>query len=132
MNKDFHQNQIGSANTKLLVFAIIVAVVGHAAYNYVPIAFGGENLKQEMHTAVLSGTALPGTSNPAEVTKNRLAKFVRDNGYPTATTVDAKQANGVISATIRFSQEVNILPFGLYKYNYVFDHSASPAGFLLK
>jgi hypothetical protein len=132
MKKDFHQNQIGSANTKLLVFAIVAIAVGHAAYNYVPVAFGGENLKQEMHTAVLSGTALPGTSNPVEVTKNRLIKFVRDNGYPQATTVDAKQANGVISATVRFSQEVNIMPFGIYKYNYVFDHSASPAGFLTK
>jgi histidinol phosphatase-like PHP family hydrolase len=132
MNNDFRENQRGSANTKLIVFLLIVAALGHAGYNYVPVAFNGENLKQEMHTAVLNGTSLPISTNPVEVTKGRLLKYVKDNGYPTTTTVDAKQNSGTISATVRYSQEVNILPFGLYKYNYVFDHTASPAGFLTK
>ena len=129
MNQSFHQNQRGSASTKMLVVAAILGLLGHAAYNYIPVAYNGQTLKQEMHTAVLSGTVLPTTSNPSEVTKNRLMKFVKENGYPANAVIDAKQTNGVITATARYSQEVNILPFGAYKYTYSFDNTSTLLGF---
>ncbi len=132
MIKNFHSNQHGSASTKMLVFAAILGLFGHAAFNYIPVAYNGQNFKEEMRTAVLSGTALPGSLNPSEVTKNRLIKFLKDNGYPANAVIDAKQTNGVITATARYSQEVNILPFGAYKYTYSFDNTSTPAGFLMK
>jgi hypothetical protein len=132
MNKNFHQNQRGSASTKMLVVAVILGLLGHAAYNYVPVAYGGENFKQEMHVAVLNGSAIPLTANPVEVTKNRLLKFARDNSYPANVVVDAKLNGGIMSSTARYSQEVNILPFGLYKLTYSFDNTSTPAGFITK
>jgi hypothetical protein len=128
-----NKSQKGSAGSNLLIVLVVLGLVGHAAYNYIPVGFNGENMKQEMHTAVLSGSAISGGKvNAADVTKNRIMKFAQDNGFPTDLTIDSKMSGSVISSTVRYSQDVNILPFGIYKYKYQFNHTATPAGFITK
>jgi hypothetical protein len=128
-----NKNQKGSAGSNLIIVLVVLVLVGHAAYNYVPVGFNGENMKQEMHTAVLSGSSLSGGKvNPLDVTKNRIMKFAQENSFPSDLTIESKVNGGVISSTVRYSQDVNILPFGIYKYKYQFNHTATPAGFLTK
>lgn len=123
----------GSAGTKFAVVFGIIALTLHAGINYVPVAYDGESLKSEMETAVLQGLALPGKVSPAENVKTRIQKAMQQNNIPAEALLDVKSTgNSQITARVAYTKPVNILPFGIYKYNYTFDHTATPAGFLLK
>ena len=122
----------GSAGFKLFVTILIIFLIGHAGYNYVPVAYEAESLKGEMQTAVLQGLALPGKMNPVDNVKARLSRAIVQNNAPADTLVEVKMAGNALTAHVSYSKPVNILPFGIYKYNYAFDHTATPSGFLLK
>lgn len=126
------KSERGSAGVKFLVVACFIALVANAGINYVPVAYDAESLKTEMGTAVLQGIAMPGKANPVENVRARIQQAVRLNNAPPETLVDVKQQGSSITAHVVYSKQVNILPFGIYKYNYQFDHTATPTGFLLK
>ena len=122
----------GSAGVKLVIALAIIALAAHAGYNYVPVAYDAASLRGDMDTAVLQGLAAPGKINPVDNVKERIAKSIVVNNIPQTATVDVKQAGNALTARVTYQQQVNILPFGLYKYNYVFDYTSTPTGFLLK
>lgn len=123
----------GSAGAKFALVFGIIALVLHAGINYVPVAYDAESLKSEMETAVLQGLAMPGRVNPADNVKVRIQKAIQLNNIPPEAVLDVKVVNtNTITARVAYTKQVNILPFGIYKYNYVFDHTATPTGFLLK
>jgi hypothetical protein len=108
-------------------------LIAHAAYNYIPVAYESENFKQEMQTAVIQAVAMPGsTMTPADAVKIRLRRAAINNNVPTDALIEVKPMNNVIRAHVSYVKPVNILPFGLYKYNYQFDNTATPTGFLFK
>jgi len=122
----------GSAGIKFAIFLVIIVLTAHAGYNYVPVAYDAESLKSDMSTAVLQGLALPGKVNPIENVKARIQKSIQQNNIPADAMVDVKQNANAITAHVVYTKEVNILPFGIYRYAYRFDHTATPTGFLLK
>lgn len=126
------ESERGSAGVKFMVILSVILMGAHAGYNYVPVAYEAESLKTEMGTAVLQGLALPGKMNPVENVKARIMRAAQQNGTPPEALIDVKQAGNVITAHVAYTKTVNILPFGIYKYNYVFDHTATPTGFILK
>jgi hypothetical protein len=85
-----------------------------------------------MQTAVLQGIAMPGKINAVDNVKVRIQKAIQTNNIPADAWVDVKQAGNSISAHVIYNQQVNMLPFGIYKYNYRFDETVTPTGFLLK
>jgi hypothetical protein len=126
------QNERGSASTKLIIVAVILFLFGHAGYMYVPVAYGGQSLRQDMQTAVLQATALPDKLNPLEVARGQINKSGVVNGMPPGTPIDVKVNGGTVSAHVKFSKKVTLLPFGMGNYTYEFDYTASPAGFISK
>ena len=122
----------GSATVKFVLIFAVILLVGNAGYNYVPVAYDAEALKTEMQTAVVQGLALPGKVSPVENVKARIQRAMQINDIPADAVVDVKQAGNTISAHVVYTKPVNILPFGIYRYNYTFDHTATPTGFLLK
>jgi len=122
----------GSAAVKFLLVIVTLMLLANAGYNYVPIAYAGENFKQDMQTAVVNGLAVPGRLNPVDVVRAKMAKAVSDNNLPSDTVVEVKQVGNTVQAHAVYSQNVSILPFGIYSYTYHFDHTATPTGFLLK
>ncbi|CAN5235963.1 hypothetical protein BH20ACI2_BH20ACI2_00640 [soil metagenome] len=122
----------GSAGVKFLLVLGILFLIAHAGYNYVPVAYSAESLRTDMQTAVLQGMALPGKVNPVDNVKARIAKAIQLNDIPPEAIVYVKQAGNSLTAQVTYTKQVNILPFGLYKYNYSFDYTATPTGFLLK
>ena len=122
----------GGAGVKFLIFLTIIIILAHAGYNYVPVAYSAESLKTEMQTAVLQGLALPGKVNPVDNVKARIARSIEQNQIPPEALVEVKQNGNTLSAHVTYSTDVNLLPFGLYKYKYQFDHTATPTGFLMK
>jgi len=122
----------GSAGVKLAIFLAFIVILGNAGYNYVPVAYNASALKGDMDTAVLQGMAMPGKVNPVDNVKERISKAIVVNNIPQAATLDVKQVGNGINARVTYSQPVSMLPFGLYKYNYVFDYTSTPTGVLLK
>ena len=122
----------GSAGVKFAIFLTILILAGNAGYNYVPVAYDAASMKTEMETAVMQGLALPGKMNPVDNVKARLAKAAQINSLPPDALIDVKQNGNLITAHVTYSKPIGILPFGIYKYNYQFDQTATPTGFLLK
>lgn len=130
--KNHRHGERGSARTKFLLTLMVMAVFVNAAINYIPVAYQGENFKQEMQTIVVQGMALPTNgANPVDMMKSKLLRAARENQLPPAL-IDVKNLNNVTTAHVRYLKEVNIVPFGIYNYNYEFDHTATPTGFLIK
>ena len=122
----------GSAATKFLIIFAVLLLVAHAGYNYIPVAYEAESMRSEMQTAVVQGLALPGKINPVENVKSRITRAAQLNAVPDDAIIDVKQTGTVISAHVSYAKTVHMLPFGMFKYNYQFDHTATPTGFLLK
>ncbi|MEQ1923291.1 MAG: hypothetical protein ABL952_12355 [Pyrinomonadaceae bacterium] len=129
---EHRESERGSAGVKFVVILVALILFGNALLNYVPVAYNAESLKTEMSTAVLQGLAISGKLNPVDNVKARIAKAIVTNDIPADAVVDVKQAGNALTAHVTYSKEVNILPFGMYKYTYKFDHTATPTGFLLK
>ncbi|MBE7515879.1 MAG: hypothetical protein HS105_04595 [Chloracidobacterium sp.] len=122
----------GSAGVKLLIALAVIALLGNAGYNYVPVAYDAEALRTEMSTAVLQGLAMPGKMNPVDNVKARIQKAMVTQGAPADATLNVTQNGNMLTARVTYTKDVPIVPFGIYNYKYVFDHTATPTGFLEK
>lgn len=122
----------GSAGTKFLLAVVVIGLVAHAGYNYVPVAYEAETMRSEMSTAVLQGLAMPGRVNPVDNVKERIQKAMTANALPQNATLAVTQKGNLINARVAYVRDVSILPFGIYTYHYVFDHTATPTGILAK
>ena len=126
------KSERGSAGVKFLIVFVVIILAANAGYQYIPVAYAGESLKQEMQTAVVNGLAVPGRMTPVDYVKNRVQKAVNDNNLPSDTLIEVKQVGIAVQAHASFSQKVPMLPFGIYNYDYKFDYTAVPSGYLLK
>jgi len=122
----------GSAGVKMMIVLMGIILAANAGYNYVPVAYNAKAMKDDMDTAVLQGMALPGKVNPIDNVKERIQKAMVVNKVPQGATLDVKQAGNAMNARVTYSEPVNLLPFGMYRYNYTFDYTSTPTGFLLK
>jgi hypothetical protein len=122
----------GGAAVKALLIGLVLVLIANAGYNYVPVAYAGASFRQEMDTAVVKGLAAPGQLKPADVVKAHIQRAARDYEVPSDAVVEIKPAGNMIQAHVAHSKEVDMLPFGLYRYNYQFNHTAQPVGYLTK
>ena len=124
----------GGAGIKFLIAVVILFLAGHAGYTYIPVAYQSEDFKQRMNEIVMNAFAMPNVAtNSPEAVKQRIRNYGNDYGVPANALIKVDKAeNGAMRAQVRFTKEVELLPFGLYKYNYEFDHIAAPNGFLTK
>lgn len=133
MNKEYRKSERGSANTKLIIFLVAIGLIAHGGYNYLPVMYQGESFKQEMHTAVVNGVSMPVIGKTAiDVVKEKLAGQIRALGIPATAVVEVKAFNNAVQARVAYTRKVNILPFGLYTYDYQFDNTETPSGYLSK
>jgi hypothetical protein len=130
--KQYLANESGSATAKFLVLLILIVLLAHAGYNYVPVAYNGAAFRQEMDTAVVKGLAASGQIKPMDAVTAHIRKAANDYRIPSDALIEVKPGQGHIAAHASYQQPVNILPFGMYKYNYQFDYTATPTGYLLK
>ena len=123
----------GSAKTKFLLTLVVLFLFGNAALNYIPVAYEGESFKEEMQKAVVQGLASPTNgAKPTDLVKLKLQRAARENDLPADVFMDVRQNGNSIQAHVYYVKPVHILPFGIYTYNYEFDHTATPVGFLMK
>ena len=123
----------GGAGVKLTLVLVTLFLIAHAGFNYIPVAYEGENFKQDMQTAVVQAVALPGANvTILDSVKHKVSMAALNNNVPTNALIEVKQVGNIVQAHVKYSKQVNILPFGIYKYNYQFEKTATPTGFLFK
>ncbi|MCV4783208.1 hypothetical protein OFM36_27595, partial [Escherichia coli] len=98
----------------------------------IPVAYQGANLRQEMDTAVVKGLAASGAMRPVDIVTAHITRAAADNDVPSDAVIEIKPTGKFIQARVAYQKKVDLLPFGLWKYNYVFDYTAVPQGYLLK
>lgn len=125
-------NERGGAGVKLVIILTVLFLAAHGGYNYIPVAYSAESFKSEMYTAVVQGLAVPGRMSPVDSVKIRIQRAAVANEIPDDAVFEVKMVNKVVQAHVAYTKKVNILPLGLYSYDYHFDHTATPTGFLLK
>jgi hypothetical protein len=130
--KQYLANERGSAAAKFLILLVLIVLLANAGYNYVPVAYNGAAFRQEMDTAVVKGLAASGQMKPVDIVTAHVKKAARDYDVPSDALIEVKPGQGYVAAHASYRQPVNILPFGMYKYNYQFDYTATPTGYLLK
>ena len=121
----------GGAGVKLLVVAVILILAANAGFQYIPVAYNAESFKQEMSTAVVQAIALPSSyGKTTDVIKQKIIAAAQTHDLPLDFQLDVKEKNKTITARVYYVKSVPILPFGIYDYQFVFDHTAAPNGFL--
>lgn len=129
-NNKIH-SQVGSAGIKLVLVLVVLILIGHAGYNYITVAYKAEDFKQDMHAIVMKGISMPSSfGKPVNIVKKRLESAVGTHNLPPTTIIEVKNKGKVVNARVYYQEDVAILPFGIYTYEYVFDHTVSPSGFL--
>ena len=126
------KSEQGSAAIKFTIVFLAIVMIAHAGWNYIPVAYQGASFRQEMDTAVVKGLAASGRINPLDAVTASIRRASADYNVPPDAIVDIKPVNGVVQAHVSYTREINMLPFGMYKYAYNFDHVAKPSGYLLK
>jgi|SRR5215204_4382180 len=122
----------GSAGVKFLLIVLVLGLAANAGINYVPVAYNGASFRQEMDTAVVKALGSSGRMKPLDVVTASLQKASADHDLPEDALVEIKAVSGVVEAHVSYTTPVNMLPFGIYKYDYNFDYVAKPVGYLLK
>ncbi len=126
------KSEHGGAGVKFVAVLVVLFLIGYAGYNYIPIAYEGQSFKQDMQTAVVQGQApSPGMTIPDTV-KMKVQKAMVSNNIPPDAIIQIMPISNSVQAHVIYSKQVQMLPFGLYKYNYHFDYTATPTGFLMK
>lgn len=130
--KTDRQSERGSAAVKFLAVFVVLFLVAHAGWNYVPVAYQGASFRQEMDTAVVKALGAQGRLKPVDIVNASVKKALFDFDIPDDAEVEIGPVNGVVEVRVAYTRDVNMLPFGLYKYKYNFDYTAKPTGYLLK
>jgi len=121
----------GGAGVKLLAVAVVLILLANAGYHFIPVAYNAESFKQEMSTAVVQALALPSSyGKTSDVVKKKIVSAAETHDVPIDFQLDISEQNKTITAHVHYVKEIPVLPFGIYTYNYEFDYTASPNGFL--
>jgi hypothetical protein len=124
----------GGAGVKFLIIVVVLFMIAHAGYAYVPTAYQCEDYRQRINEVVTNAFAMPlAATNSPEMVKQRLRNYGNEYAVPLNAFIKVdKMDNGGLKAQVKFSKDIDLLPLGLYKYHYEFDHTAAPNGFLTK
>ena len=68
----YRKQERGGAGVKLVIALTIIFLIGNAGYNYIPVAYQGENFKSELETAVVKGAVMPSRATPLDAVKMRV------------------------------------------------------------
>jgi len=121
----FHRDEIGGTKLYGLVALAVLFLLVHAGYNYLPVVYQLENFKSEMKGATMRVLTMPhGAESLADKLKKQIRLAGNDNGVPANAVIEVTEVNNSLKAHVRFTKEVNLLPFGLFRYRYEFDNTS--------
>ena len=123
-------NERGEGGAKLIMFLAVVFLAGYAAVNYVSAFYEAEEFKNSMKASVTNSIIRPprgvGEVDMVSFVKKNLKATLKKEGMPENANVKVTNENKVIEAQVTYSKKINLLPFGLYQYDYAFNHKVTP------
>jgi hypothetical protein len=126
MKSQSYQNQHGSSKLSAVVALSIVGLLIYALINIIPASYQIMNFKTEMKNSVVQVLAMPVSADkPNEKIKAKIKRVAGENGIPPSLTVDVAEAGKEIRTHVKFTRPIDVLPFGIYKYNYEFDETVT-------
>jgi hypothetical protein len=128
------RNERGEGSFKVIVFLAALVLGGFAGSQYVPVAYNAAALKQEMQTVVDQSSAVPAArENQGGWVQKKIETLAPDYGAPKDAKLEVRVGEDMgITASMKFTTPVSILPFGLYEYPYEFSHTAKTSTMLTK
>lgn len=130
--KSDRSSERGSAGIKFLAIFVLLILAANAGYHYIPVAYEGASFRQEMDTAVVKGLAASGNMKPLDVVKAHVSRAAGEYNVPQDAVIEIKPMPNYIQAYVSYQKKVDVLPFGIYRYNYNFEYTAAPQGYLMK
>jgi hypothetical protein len=114
----------GSARLKFILFIAVIAVVGYALYQFIPVAYTAYQFKDLMQHEVDAAVAM---GRPTSWVKEQLVKSSPEYGIPADAIITPEQLENRMQVRVQYTQPIE---FPGYVYNYEFDHTAKSAQFL--
>lgn len=127
-SRNSRYSERGGAGAKLLVALVIIVIIGRAGWNAVPVFYQAQDAKQELATAVKKAVTLPDKNDPKDTLMRGLDVLKRAAVVPNDAKITISEPKNVLQANIRYSQKISLLPFGLYDYDFIFNHTATVNG----
>ena len=116
----------GSANLKLLLVIVVIAIVAYAGYLYVPVSYNAYLFKDLMQQKVNTAAAL---GHPANWVQEQLVKSAPEYNVPTDAEIVPTVKDGRVEVHVQYTKPIE---FPGYIYQYTFDHTARSTEFLTK
>lgn len=127
--KNTRQSEKGSAAVKAILVLVIIGLVAHAGFNYLMVWYEAKNIKQEMSSSVERSVLDRNNTKPVAALKSSLNKMQKGSTIPVDAEILVEEKNGSPQANVRYLKKVDILPFGLYQHEFIFNHTATLAKF---
>ena len=116
----------GSANLKLLLVIVVIAIVAYAGYVYIPVSYNAYLFKDLMQQKVNTVAAL---GHPANWVHEQLVKSAPEYNVPTDAEIIPALKDGRVEVHVQYTKPIE---FPGYIYEYTFDHTARSTEFLSK
>ena len=117
-------NERGGSRLNFLIVVVVVAAVGYAAYQYVPIAYQGSQLKVFMKDTVENAVV---TDKDAKWAEDQLRRSLPIYGAPPDTRINVANSAGRIEAHVEYTVPVPLL---VTTYQYKFNHTVNSSTLL--
>ena len=111
----------GGARLNFLIVLVLLAAVGYAGYQAVPVFYRASLLETYMQDTVNTAAML--TKSPAWV-EQQIRANAADYGLPPDTRIEAATRDGRVEAHVQFTRTI---PLIVTTYQYTFDHTARSA-----
>jgi hypothetical protein len=115
----------GGARLNFLIVVALIALVGYAAYNYVPVAYNAFLFKDFMQETVDKAAYPPG--QPMSWVESQLRAKAEEYELPDDASYAVQNQNNHVVARVRFTRPI---PMPGFVYDYAFDHTAKSSGFI--
>ncbi len=119
-----HRSERGGAGLKLIIFIAVVAIVGYAAYMYIPVAVDAYYFKDTMQNKVNLAAA---QGYDTAWVADQIGKSKTEYHVPDEAVVTPTQNQGRMQVRVQFSRPIS---FPGFTYNYDFDYTAQSTSFL--
>ena len=124
MNMQSGSSERGGARLKFVIVAAIIAAVGYAGYQFIPVAYQNYQLKDLMQHHVDTAVAM---GKPPEWIKEQLVKSSAEYNIPPNAIITPELQNERMQVRVQFPQQIEFPGFTI---NYDFDYTAKSAAFL--
>ena len=118
------RGEMGGARLNLLILVALIALVGYAAYSYVPVAYQAALFKDFMQETVNKAAYPPG--QPLKWVEMQLRAKAKELDLPDDAVYKVQNEDSHVSARVRWTRPI---PMPGFVYDYEFDYTAKSTGF---